>query len=103
MAKIKITVVKKTNNKDLFGDTSPTECTSELECPRVELGQEYMVEELGECPSGFCGWAYSDIFRDIAHLYFGGNYPWTKENGVALACCTDGCRPVIFRLERLED
>jgi len=103
MAKVKITVVKKVNNKDLFGDTPPAECIAEPECPAVELGQEFVVKELPECPTGFCAWAFSDIYRDIVHLFFGGDYPWMKEKGVVLSCCTDGCRPVIFKLERLED
>ncbi|RLB26553.1 MAG: TIGR04076 family protein, partial [Deltaproteobacteria bacterium] len=30
-------------------------------------------------------------------------YPWLKQKGVAIACCTDGLRPVIFKLERIED
>jgi len=26
-----------------------------------------------------------------------------KEKGVVISCCTDGLRPVIFKLERIED
>ena len=32
-----------------------------------------------------------------------GSYPWIDEEGVAISCCTDGMRPVIFRIERIED
>ncbi|MFC1804030.1 TIGR04076 family protein [Thermoproteota archaeon] len=32
-----------------------------------------------------------------------GNYPWLNEKGKAVACCTDGLRPVIFLLERIND
>jgi len=39
----------------------------------------------------------------IMTLRFGGN-PWFPEyyedHGVAVACCPDGLRPVIFKLER---
>ena len=103
MAKVKITVVKKLSNKDMFGDNPPATCTLEPECPAVELGQEFIVEDLGKCPSSFCAWAFADIQRDIAHLFLGGDYSWIKEKGVTLACCTDGCRPVIFKLERIEE
>jgi len=102
MAKVKITVVKKVNNKDMFGDNPPLGFTAVPECDRLEVGQEFISEECS-CPPGFCYWAFADIQRDIVHLLFGGSYPWMKEKGVALACCTDGVRPVIFKLERIED
>ena len=103
MAKVKITVVKKLNNKDLFGNNPPAECTAEPECHELEVGQEFMVEGLVKCPPGLCAWAFSDIYRDIAHLFLGGDYPWMKEKGAILSSCTDGCNPVIFKLERIED
>jgi len=102
MAKVKITVVKKINNKDMFGDNPPAECTAAPECDKLEVGQEFISEE-GDYPPGFCAWAFADIQRDIIHLLFGGSYPWIKEKGVTLSSCTDGCRPVIFKLERIED
>jgi len=103
MAKVKITVAKKLSNKDMFGDNPPAECTNEPECAEVELGQEFIIRAALECPPGLCSWAFADIQREIAHLFLGINYPWMKEKGVILSCCTDGCRPVIFKLERIED
>ena len=103
MAKVKITVAKRLNYKDMFGDNPPAECTAAPECDLVEVGQEFIVEDLGKCPPGFCAWAFSDIYRDIAHIFLGADYPWMKEKGVAISCCTDGIRPVIFKLERIED
>ena len=44
---------------------------------------------------------FADIQRDLIHLRLGGDYPWFKENGAILASCTDGARPVIFKLERV--
>jgi uncharacterized repeat protein (TIGR04076 family) len=33
----------------------------------------------------------------------GGNFdPWVKEKGTAIACCTDGYRPVVFKIEAIE-
>jgi uncharacterized repeat protein (TIGR04076 family) len=102
MPKIKITVVKKINNKDMFGDNSPVEFTTNPVCDRVEVGQE-LVSDGFAIPEGFCPWAFADIQRDIIHLRLGGNYPWIKKEGMMLSSCTDGVRPVIFKLERIED
>lgn len=101
MAKVKITVVKKVNTKDLFGDNLPVQSTIAPECTAVQLGQEFTSEK-GGCPEGFCPWAFADIQRDIVHLLFSGDFPWVKEKGTQLSCCTDGFRPVIFKLERIE-
>jgi uncharacterized repeat protein (TIGR04076 family) len=53
-------------------------------------------------PEGFCPGAYTDLFRYILGLQSGANFPWMNEDGMVLACCNDGFRPVIFRLERIE-
>jgi len=97
---VKITVVKKLSTKDVFG-SSPPGISNDVEavCPRFKEGDTFIAEK-GACPQGFCSWAFADIQRDIAHLRFGGSYPWLHEPGVAYSCCTDGLRPVIFRLER---
>ena len=102
MATVKITVVKKVNNKDMFGDNPPVEFSMAPECNRLELGQEFISED-GKCPDGFCSWAFADIQRDIIHLRFGGDFPSMKEKGAVLSCCTDGVRPVVFKLKRIEE
>ena len=102
MAKVKITVVKKLSNKDIFGDKPPLGFTNAPVCDRLQEGQEFIVDG-STFPEGFCCWAYADIQRDITHLRFGGDFPWMKEKGTVLSCCTDGVRPVIFKLERLPD
>jgi uncharacterized repeat protein (TIGR04076 family) len=35
----------------------------------------------------------------------GGEYttPWVEQKGAAIACCTDGYRPVVFKIERIEE
>ena len=105
MPKIKITVVKKVSLKDLFGDNPPAaydEGRVTPQCDRFEEGQEFVVDNHG-CPPGFCNWAYADIQRDIAHILYDGYYPWMKEKGTTVSCCTDGLRPVIFKLEKIAD
>jgi len=101
MADVRITVLKKLDNKKLFGDKPPVEFTGNRLCERFEEGQVFICKE-GAYPEGFCSWAYADIQRDIAHLRLGGNFPWIKEKGAMLSSCTDGARPVIFKLERIE-
>ena len=101
MPDVKITVVKRLDNKQLFGDNPPLEFTGEGQCDRLKDGQEFICKE-GAFPEGFCSWAYADIQRDIIHLRLGGDFPWIKEKGAILSSCTDGARPVIFKLERME-
>ena len=114
MAKVKITVVKKLSCKDLYGENPPANIKEDLspECRRFTVGQEFMIDSekrapdpssWENCPPNFCGWAFADIQRDIAHVLFGGSYPWMKDRGVVISCCTDGLRPVIFKIERIED
>lgn len=103
MARIRITVVKRLSFDDIFADSDPG-CSADMEsvCGQFEDGQEF-ISDGGQMPEGFCPGAYADIFRFISGLRFGADYPWVKEKGKTLACCTDGFRPVIFRLERIED
>jgi uncharacterized repeat protein (TIGR04076 family) len=63
-------------------------------------GKEFISKDFA-MPPGFCAWAWSDIQRDVVVLASGGNLPWVSKDGVAISCCTDGFRPVVFRLERL--
>jgi uncharacterized repeat protein (TIGR04076 family) len=101
MAKVKITVLKKLNNKELFGDRPPLTFTGAAECDRLAVGQEF-ISENGQMPQGFCAWAFADLQREITHLRFGGDFPWIKEKGAILSSCTDGARPVIFKLESIQ-
>jgi len=102
MKKVKNTVVKLLNTNEIHGD-SDLGCSAKLTptCPAFTEGQEFIVSN--EMPKGFCQGAWADIYRHITVLRWGGHYPWMNEKGKYLACCTDGFRPVVFRLERLED
>ncbi len=102
-SKVKVTVIKKLSTSDIFGDDSPCEATFEAVCQKFDVGDVFVIGEDGSCPAGFCAWAFADIQRDITHLRFGGDYPFIKEPGTAIQCCTDGLRPVFFKLERMPD
>ena len=100
MAKVKITVLRRMYNKD-FGDEY---CRSEPSiCDRFTDGQEFVVEGLDQ-PAGFCGWAWDDIHKVVLSLRSGANFSaWMKADNTNIACCTDGIRPVVFKIERLVD
>ncbi len=103
MTKVRITVVKRLDLNDILGNTD-LGCSANIDpvCGNFTAGQEFVTG--GEMPKGFsCLAAFSDIFRYIHGLRNGANYSWMNEKGKVLACCTDGFRPVVFRLERIED
>ena len=100
--RIRVTVVKRLSKKDIFGDDPPLVSRSNHTCTRFEDGQEFVVDD-SAVPAGFCPWAYADIQRDITHLRLGGDFPWMEQKGTMLSCCTDGNRPVIFKLERIDE
>lgn len=99
---VKITVLKKMSAKDVYGHLLP-EMADDVPtyCERMEEGQEFIMEGTGVMPVGFCTWAWHDIYPEITVLRFGGNFPWVKKKGLIYSCCTDGMRPVFFKLERL--
>ena len=102
MNKIKITVVKRLNFNEIHANTNPG-CSANIDpvCEHFTEGQEF-VTDLSTVPEGFCPFAFVEISRYISGLRAGADYPWMNEKGKVLACCTDGFRPVVFRLERIE-
>ncbi len=63
-------------------------------CPKFKDGQEFTVTSQWTLPQGFCEWAWGDI-RTYIHDCFA--------NGATnVGCCTDGFRPVFFKIERLD-
>lgn len=98
--KCKITVLDRLLVEDLA-----REYTSDPKlgpCDIYENGQEFILTEI-EKPDGFCSWAWADIQRDVTSIMTGGNMPWVNRDAVQVVCCTDGFRPVIFKIERIED
>jgi uncharacterized repeat protein (TIGR04076 family) len=104
LVKIKLTVIKRTKPEEVFGEKGYTTPNGKkvTECTAFKDGQEFIVEKLNK-PEGFCGWAWRDVYKDIAVLNFGGNFTNWAIDGTQYTCCTDGVRPVIFKLERIED
>lgn len=100
MPKLKITVVRAFTPEEVFGHEYRTPSGEVVEKCFLEEGQSWTIER-GKKPEGFCGWAWEDLRKDRYLLAFGGDIPDTEE-GVVYVSCSDGKRPVVFRLERLE-
>ena len=96
LKKCRVTVLKKTINKEIADSFRISEVKS---CDRFEVGQEFVVEDPFSCPEGFCHWAWADIRYDILACVLGGKRSWVNPPDVGISCCTDGYRPVIFKVE----
>lgn len=104
--KCKITVLKK-------------ECYPELQekylaapqsgpCAFFEEGQEFLIDgESYESMNGgkFCMEAWDAINRYVYAALQGGSIMrgWTNDEKMMIACCNDGTRPVIFKIERMDE
>ena len=101
-SKVRIKVLKRLNSKEIFGNNPPLGENVKA-CPVYEVDQEFIVSEDGEMPKGFCHWAWNDLYKVVTALRYGVNWePETKKKGApTVHCCTDGLRPVIFKLERV--
>jgi uncharacterized repeat protein (TIGR04076 family) len=96
-ADVRITVLKRLHHEDLLEKYAdhPWE-----PCERLSVGQQYLSQG-ANMPEGFCSWAWSDIQKYVLTLARGGNLIGAKK-GMFVTCCTDGFRPVVFALERVE-
>jgi uncharacterized repeat protein (TIGR04076 family) len=101
MPTCKITVLKRSLNQELI-DAYVSDTREDFgRCHAYEDGQEFVLEDFPLKPEGFCDWAWADIHRDVVAVMFGGSYPWIGPRGTAITCCTDGLRPVVFKVERI--
>ena len=64
VAKVKITVAKRTSNADLIAAYGNKVLP---QCDVLKDGQEFISEEF-KVPPGFCPWAWVDIQRDVVVL-----------------------------------
>ena len=104
MAKARITVMKKVLHQDLLDEYLAPRLKGGGYgiCTAFEEGEEYLFDGT-KCPEGFCHWAWADIQRDAMMVLFGQGYPWIEPKATAITCCTDGFRPVTFKIERVDD
>lgn len=95
-AKVKITVVRRLLHEDLLKEHAEETWKP---CGRLSEGQEFVSERVN-MPEGFCSWAWADIQKYVMTLARGGDFVGVKP-GRFVTCCTDGFRPVVFKLERI--
>ncbi|WP_165077658.1 MULTISPECIES: TIGR04076 family protein [unclassified Desulfovibrio] len=101
---LKMTVVKLTRAAEMFPEL-PEGCIENFEpvCPRFKLGQTFHIDENGNCREDFpCAWAWNDNYAVITTMQAGGHF-CQKRAGVQYTCCTDGLRPVVFKVEWFDD
>lgn len=80
-------------------------------CPMFEVGQEFILERNGErydfwhmLDGKFCAEAWDAMSRYVYTALQGGSIMkgWTNDEKMMIACCNDGTRPVIFKIERMD-
>lgn len=98
-SRLKITVLRRFAPEEVLDTKYKGGATSA--CSVYEDGQVFYVEERGRMPEGFCGGAWDDLYKVVQTLRFNGNFTWFGDPGVSVSCCTDGLRPVIFKIERV--
>ena len=103
MAKLKITALERTFNPEIaeaYGSDDFKRGRGFGPCPNFEDGQTFILDGLSK-PKRFCNWAWADIHGAIRTIAFGGEHDYVKTRGAAIVCCTDGMKPVVFKLERV--
>ena len=80
-------------------------------CPLYEVGQEFVFERYGGRDTFWtmgagsqCSEAWDCISRYVYAALQGGSIMrgWTNDERMMIACCNDGTRPVIFKVERID-
>jgi uncharacterized repeat protein (TIGR04076 family) len=90
--KCKIKVIKRTFNKEWdkkYGDREGIFCDMYID------GQEFIIKDPRQIPEGFCSKAWGNI-QTLIHLVNEGRFD------SFVSCCTDGFRPVFFKIERIK-
>jgi uncharacterized repeat protein (TIGR04076 family) len=105
MAKCKVTVLKTSLNKELAEEYIQEERKKTIgPCEVFKEGQEFIVDPFGGLPSGFCPWAWDDIYKGLFAFAAEGNFGrWFKSENVLISCCSDGIRPVYFKIEKIAE
>ncbi|MBD3255301.1 MAG: TIGR04076 family protein [Candidatus Lokiarchaeota archaeon] len=103
LTKCKITILKKTLNRNLIEEYISNEYKDLGQCERFEEGQEFIIDPTTpKVPEGFCDWAWADIRKDLITIASGGNMFWLKNPNMTIVGCTDWFRPVYFKIEKIE-
>lgn len=80
-------------------------------CPCFQKGDTFLLKRTPErddfyhlMNGKFCGEAWDAISRYVYTALQGGSimHKWTNDERMMIACCNDGTRPVIFKIERID-
>lgn len=80
-------------------------------CPCFKPGDTFLLERTGSrddfwhmLDGKFCSEAWDAISRYVYAALQGGSIMkgWTNDEKMMIACCSDGTRPVIFKIERID-
>ena len=103
MVKVKLTIVKTFEPKDILGHEFIRDDGRPIVPCGYKVGEEYIVDETGNMPEGFCHHAWYGLYKNVNILRNGGNFEgWTGKDMIYTAC-PDGIRPVIFKVERINE
>ena len=81
----------------------------DLQHPFFNVGDEFVLKRTPQqddfyhlMDGKFCGEAWDAVSRYVYTALQGGSIMkgWTKDDRIMIACCNDGTRPVIFKIER---
>jgi uncharacterized repeat protein (TIGR04076 family) len=103
LPKCRITVLKRTINQDLIDEYLEDDYREIGRCEVFRDGQEMVIQDYSAVPENFCASAWADIRKEILTVALGGNMPGIRQPGTVITGCTDWFRPVIFKVERIED
>ncbi|MDE5782494.1 MAG: TIGR04076 family protein [Lachnospiraceae bacterium] len=107
--KVRLTVI----DKKLYPELQSQYCADPDSgaCPMYQVGDEFIFERYGQADDFWqmgrgrqCSEAWDAIARYIYTGLQGGSIMrgWMNDERVMIACCSDGTRPVIFKIERLD-
>ncbi|MDL2272005.1 TIGR04076 family protein [Desulfovibrio sp. OttesenSCG-928-I05] len=102
----KITVLRKEYYQDLADQYLANPKVGK--CPYFQEGQEFIVGKkdfFRMLDGNFCAEAWDCISRYVYAALQGGSIMkgWTNDEKIMITCCNDGTRPVIFKLERIDE
>lgn len=102
--KVRITVLKKEFYLD-YAEEYLTDGAAAGPCPLLKEGDVFLYTGNAAMPEGFCPWAWADLWRAVSILAGSKKVDndWYRRKGTTIECCTDGVRPVIFKLEQWKD
>ena len=80
-------------------------------CPFFKPGDTFLLKRTPEqddfyhlLHGKFCGEAWDAVSRYVYTALQDGSimHKWTNDERMMIACCNDGTRPVIFKIERID-